>query len=102
MTAATEPTRRAGARRAADEWEAARQQLLLKSPNPRPRRLAAERRRMPWTPVDKAARSTARTAERRCATCSTIATPARAIYPSSSEPGVRSLWHVPELFHGGR
>lgn len=39
----------------ADEWEAARQQLLLKEKAQTRARdaLAAERRRMPWTPVDK-------------------------------------------------
>ena len=37
------------------EWEAAREQLLVKEKehHARPRRLAAERRRMPWMAVEK-------------------------------------------------
>lgn len=58
MTAATEPTGRMQTPPvvSADEWEAARQQLLLKEKAQTRARdaLAAERRRMPWTPVDKA------------------------------------------------
>ncbi|MCD0501085.1 DUF899 family protein [Achromobacter sp. MY14] len=57
MTAATEPTGRMQTPPVVtpDEWEAARQQLLLKEKAQTRARdaLAAERRRMPWTPVDK-------------------------------------------------
>ena len=58
-----------------EEWEAARQQLLVKEKELTRARdaLAAERRRMPWLAVEQDTRSRGRTARRACSTCSTAA-----------------------------
>ena len=57
------------------EWNAAREQLLVKEKELTRARdaLAAERRRMPWMAVEKEYRSRARTDRRACSTCSTAA-----------------------------
>ena len=58
------------------EWEAARQQLLVKEKEVTRARdaLAAERRRMPWLAVEKRVRSsTAAEAGRACPACSRAA-----------------------------
>jgi predicted dithiol-disulfide oxidoreductase (DUF899 family) len=54
------------------EWEAAREQLLVKEKAQMRSRdaLAAERRRMPWMAVEKAYDSTDRAARRACLTFS--------------------------------
>ena len=54
------------------EWEAAREELLVKEKELTRARdaLAAERRRMPRLAVDKDYASRARTARRACSTCS--------------------------------
>ena len=59
----------------AQEWEAAREQLLVKEKELTRARdaLAAERRRMPWLAVEKAYCSTDRTGRRACSTCSRAA-----------------------------
>jgi predicted dithiol-disulfide oxidoreductase (DUF899 family) len=57
------------------EWEAARQELLVKEKElTRARdKLAAERRRMPWLAVEKEYVFDGPTARRACSTCSTAA-----------------------------
>lgn len=54
------------------EWQAARQQLLVKDKQLTRARdtLAAERRRMPWMAVEKQYASRARTGRRACSTWS--------------------------------
>ena len=55
------------------EWEAAREQLLVKEKALTRARdaLAAERRRMPWMAVEKAYAFEGLRARRACSTCST-------------------------------
>ena len=57
------------------EWEAARQQLLVKEKAFTRSRdsLAAERRRMPWLAVEKKYEFDGPKATRACSTCSTAA-----------------------------
>ena len=57
------------------EWEAARQQLLVKEKELTHARdaLAAERRRMPWVAVEKSTTSRAPRASLVCSTCSMAA-----------------------------
>jgi predicted dithiol-disulfide oxidoreductase (DUF899 family) len=57
------------------EWESARQRLLVKEKNLTRARdaLAAERRRMPWLAVEKEYDSTDLRAKRVCLTCSRVA-----------------------------
>jgi predicted dithiol-disulfide oxidoreductase (DUF899 family) len=59
----------------AQEWEAARQQLLVKEKALTRARdaLAAERRRMPWVAVEKGTSSTGRRERRACSICSKAA-----------------------------
>ena len=58
-----------------EEWEAARQQLLVKEKALTRARdaLAAERRRMPWLAVEKPYEFEGQTAEATCSTCSMVA-----------------------------
>ena len=57
------------------EWETAREQMLVKEKAMTRARdaLAAERRRMPWMAVEKAYAFDGPGAKRACATCSTAA-----------------------------
>jgi predicted dithiol-disulfide oxidoreductase (DUF899 family) len=54
-----------------EAWESARQQMLVKEKAMTRARdaLAAERRRMPWMPVEKVYEFEGRTARSACSTC---------------------------------
>ena len=58
-----------------EEWNAAREQLLVKEKELTRARdaLAAERRRMPWLAVPKEYEFDGPRARRACSTCSTVA-----------------------------
>ena len=57
-----------------EEWEAARQELLVEEKALMKKRdaLAAKRRRMPWMAVDKEYRFEGPAGERACSTCSRV------------------------------
>ena len=75
-----------------EEWEAAREELLVKEKELTRARdaLAAERRRMPWWPWRRSTSSTGPTARRACSTCSTGARQL-IVYRFFFEPGVRGM-----------
>ena len=69
-----------------EEWEAARTELLVKEKEVTRARdaLAAQRRRMPWTPVEKEYTFEVRRAGRACSTCSRTAASCSSTGRSSS------------------
>ena len=70
----------------AQEWETARQQLLVKEKALTRARdaLAAERRRMPWLAVEKTYAFEGRRVRQASSTCSTAAVSSSCTAPSSS------------------
>ena len=80
----------------AEEWEVARQQLLVKEKALTHARdaLAAERRRMPWLALEKAYQFDGPQGRRACSTCSTAVVSSSFTAPSSS-PGFSAGPNMP-------